>query len=117
MYARQPPAGRFPRPLHVPTNYSGNAFSSDTTEKEEVMTAPQEAPPSLEAESDRVAPTASSLFSSPGFRLDLGRLFRRDGGGGIGMEELLLIGLILLLSQSETRDDLILLLLILLFVQ
>ncbi len=60
---------------------------------------------------------AGSLFSAPGFRLDLGRFFNRSKGLGIGFEELLIIGLILLLSQSETKDDLIFLLLLLLFIQ
>jgi len=62
------------------------------------------------------AAAVGKLFPSPGFRLDLGHLLRRESGG-IGMEELLIIGVILLLSQSETKDDLILLLLLLLFIQ
>lgn len=116
MYARQPPAGGFPRPIQLPSNYRGTAFSEEAPASPPPP-EPKEAP--VTKESDGAAPALSGgrLFSAPGFRLDLGRLFRRDGGGGIGMEELLLIGLILLLSQSETRDDLILLLLVLLFVQ
>ena len=131
MYARQPPDGRFPRPVRVPRNYSGNAFRQEEegpppdpvfeeTPTEELPPEPSpmrregEATPAPEASADTAV---GKLFPSPGFRLDLGRFLNRGKGGGIGFEELLIIGLIFLVSQSETRDDLVFLLLLLLFVQ
>ena len=129
MYARQPPQGRFPRPIQLPSNYSGNAFSSEPqefNEPTEEVSAPPPIAENIEEERSEEAtrpkrenaslPTGKP-FPSPGFRLDLGRLFRSDKGAGIGMEDLLLIGLILLISQGETKDDLLLLLLLLLFIQ
>ena len=127
MYARQPPQGRFPRPIQLPNNYSGNAFSTEPIDSTEPLQEPDEPKAGEEpkeirnqAESDKKEePSLSTgkLFPSPGFRLDLGRLFRSDRGAGLGMEDLLLIGLILLISQGETKDDLLLLLLLLLFIQ
>ena len=129
MYARQPPPGRFPRPIQLPSNYSGNAFPTEPPEPieptEEELSLPDVAEESKEKpipeatdtqKEEKPLPTGK-LFPSPGFRLDLGRLFRSDRGAGIGMEDLLLIGLILLISQGETKDDLLLLLLLLLFIQ
>ncbi|MBE6546607.1 MAG: hypothetical protein E7668_04090 [Ruminococcaceae bacterium] len=134
MYARQPPEGRPPRPLRVPRNYSGNAFSreepilSASTEEPAEPIPPETTAEAVSAETEQpssprsepptdAAPTAAKLFSAPGFRLDFGRLFRKDRGFGIGTEELLLLGLILLISQSNTKDDLLFLLLLLLFVE
>ena len=127
MYARQPPQGRFPRPIQLPNNYSGNAFSTEPQEPQEPPEYPIELQDSKETEEAKEKAEATEkgeaslstgkLFPSPGFRLDLGRLFRSDRGAGLGMEDLLLIGLILLISQGETKDDLLLLLLLLLFIQ
>ncbi|MBQ9086352.1 MAG: hypothetical protein IJY47_04105 [Clostridia bacterium] len=126
MYARQPPTGKFSRPFQLPSNYSGNAFAAEEVtevpsvpeEEKEAEEIPTSAPPQQESEpAEKTASPAGKLFSSPGFHLDLGRLFKSDRGGGIGMEELLLIGLIFLISQGETKDDLLLLLLLLLFIQ
>ena len=136
MYARQPPDGRIPRNVRIPRNYSGNAFRqepelsplspedpqdavADTLREASLPqeTAPQEShadTPSSAASEDS---PAGKLFPSPGFRLELGRLFGRDRAGGIGFEDLLIIGLILLVTQSDTRDDLAFLLLLLLFIQ
>ena len=128
MYARQPPQGRFPRPIQLPSNYSGNAFSTeppdlnepseeDSIQDTEKVTKTNESQSATIHNSEEPALPTGKLFSSPGFRLDLGRLFRSDRGTGIGMEDLLLIGLVLLISQGETKDDLLLLLLLLLFSQ
>ena len=128
MYARQGPQGRFPRNLHIPQNYSGNAFrkeekitedSAELPEEEAIAAVVEPAP----AEDAQQAPKkdgeipAGRLFPSPGFRLDLGRFFKGERGFGIGFEELLIIGLILLVAQGDAKDDLIFLLLLLLFVQ
>ena len=127
MYARQPPPGRFPRPIQLPSNYSGNAFSTEPQEPIESSEESDALPHAGETEEpkDKADTTekgesslsTGKLFPSPGFRLDLGRLFRSDRGAGLGMEDLLLIGLVLLISQGETKDDLLLLLLLLLFIQ
>lgn len=138
MYARQPPERKYPRSVRVPHNYSGNAFrrekdtpfAAPAEQAEPVSEEPSELsfslPPNTEdrAGSEQSegseAPTdtsAGKLFSAPGFQLDLGRLFGKEHGRGIGLEELLLLGLILLVSQSDTKDDLALLLLLLLFIQ
>ena len=39
MYARQGPQGRFPRNVHIPQNYSGNAFRKEEKIKEEATEA------------------------------------------------------------------------------
>ena len=134
MYARQPPDGRMPRTMRLPRNYSGNAFPREETAftAEEATTPPppaaptpppsdppSAASPSLSEATDRAeeaVPTGKTA-SSPGFRLDPGKLFGKNGAFGIGMEELLILGLIFLVSQSDRQDDLALLLLILLFIQ
>ena len=123
MYARQGPQGRFPRGMHVPQNYSGNAFRSNETEEtdtksaneaeeeiKEVISTKEDTEPKGES-----VPTGQ-LIRSPGFKLDLGRFFHSEHGG-IGFEELLIIGLIFLISQGESSDDLIFLLLLLLFIK
>ncbi len=83
----------------------------------EAHTADTESAPPSDTDPAPADKAAAKLFPSPGFRLDFGRLFRKDRGFGLGTEELLLLGLILLVSQSDTKDDLIFLLLLLLFVQ
>ena len=129
MYARQPPQGKFPRPIQLPSNYSGNAFSPEPREPIEPIEEISPITHVTEGRNEENLKDTShpqkendslptqKLFTAPGFRLDLGRLFRSDTGAGIGMEDLLLIGLILLVSQGETKDDLLLLLLLLLFIQ
>ena len=130
MYARQGPQGRFPRNLHVPQNYSGNAFRKDEavidapSDDEPIEELPLQEQPSISAEaSPESSPSADSatavgrLFPSPGFKLDLGRFFKGRKGLGIGFEEILIIGLIFLVAQGDSADDLIFLLLLLLFIQ
>ena len=130
MYARQGPQGRFPRNLHVPQNYSGNAFRKEEpvidepsyVEAEEALPIQEEPSISTEAPPESPPPadealTAGRLFPSPGFKLDLGRFFKGKRGLGIGFEEILIIGLIFLVAQGDSADDLIFLLLLLLFVQ
>ena len=127
MYARQSP---LPRPLRLPRNYSGNAFSAEeipTTgtapTQEENPPMPESTPsevPTAEAPPEEAATRASpaaKLFPTPGFKLDLGRFFGKERGLGIGFEELLIIGMILLISGNDKGDDLLLLLLLLLFIQ
>ena len=126
MYARQGPQGRFPRNLHVPQNYSGNAFRRDDPipeepleqETKETVSLQEEPLSSTEATSAHEATKVTGrLFPSPGFKLDLGHFFKGKHGFGIGFEEILIIGLILLVAQGDTADDLIFLLLLLLFIQ
>ncbi len=117
MYARQPPHG-FARPMRVPQNYSGNAFSQKEEPPPEPI--PVEEDPTSEKESESV-PTEESTpvgslshpFSS---LLGPGKLFGRSHSGGIGSEELLLLGLIFLISQNHSGDDLLLLLILLLLI-
>ena len=128
MYARQGPQGRFPRNVHIPQNYSGNAFrkeekikeeATEALDEEEIAVAGQPEPveePSGSNPSAEEIP-AGRLFPSPGFKLDLGRFFKGERGFGIGFEELLIIGLIFLIAQGDSKDDLIFLLLLLLFIQ
>ena len=134
MYARPSPDGRMPRNVRIPRNYSGNAFRQEseetsapveTREEDSSLSKPlpseSTAPQPQERAAEPPPPTeeaarAGKLFPSPGFKLDLGRLFGRERGGGIGFEELLILGLILLVSQSDTHDDLAFLLLLLLFI-
>ena len=112
MYAQQPT-----RPLHIPKNYRGTAFTQAEEEPpseapvshSEPQTSPEEAPPIENAEERSV--------SAPPAHFGLRGLFGRGRGASIGSEELLLIGLCLLLSQSDTKDDLLLLLLLLLLIQ
>ena len=129
MYARQGPQGRFPRNLHVPQNYSGNAFRKEEpvidepsdVEAEEALPIQEEPSISTEAPSENASPdnvaTVGRPFPSPGFKLDLGRFFKGKRGLGIGFEEILIIGLIFLVAQGDSADDLIFLLLLLLFIQ
>ena len=70
----------------------------------------------IKNEKEESSAASKSIFS-PGFKLDLGHLFQKKNGFGIGLEELLIIGLIFLISQNDNKDDLILLLLLLLFIQ
>lgn len=123
MYARQGPQGRFPRGIHIPQNYSGNAFRSsekeehdtkDSNETEEEIK--EDIALKEDTEPKEASAPAGQLIRSPGFKLDLGRFFHSERGG-IGFEELLIIGLIFLISQGESSDDLIFLLLLLLFIK
>lgn len=126
MYARQGPQGRFPRGMHIPQNYSGNAFRSNEKEEndtksineneENIEEAKEDITPKDDSEPKGESIPAGQLIRSPGFKLDLGRFFHSERGG-IGFEELLIIGLIFLISQGESSDDLIFLLLLLLFIK
>ncbi|MBQ9783805.1 MAG: hypothetical protein IJW44_04745 [Clostridia bacterium] len=133
MYARQPPDGRIPRNMRIPRNYSGNAFRQepevspfspeeqqdappDTLPEPSQEPVPQERSADTPQESPQEDAPAGKLFPSPGFKLELGRLFGKDRNGGIGFEDLLILGLIVLVTQSDTKDDLAFLLLLLLFI-
>ena len=118
MYTRQG-NGFPPSALRVPRNYSGSAFREEPLspaaegEAAPLTVVPE---PSDPPENNEEPTSAVGAFSTPGFRLDFGRLFRREGGG-LDTETLLLLGLILLLSQSDAKDDLLLFLVLLLFIQ
>lgn len=120
MYARQSPDPRFSGNMHVPHNYSGNAFRPkekplpppipiSQPEKEIPEDVPVERPSDSETSSD--IRTQASSAALPTF----GQLFAKDGEGGIGAEELMILGLLLLVSQSNVKDDLPLFLILLLF--
>ena len=122
MYTRSPTSDRS-RDLHIPRNYSGNAFAPPQAppqeEIEEVMgveetTIPADAPspPSAEESSPEQAAPAAKLFPSLGISSRISRLF-----GNLGTEELLILGVILLLAGNEGIDDLLLLLILLLFIR
>ncbi len=111
MYARQPPTTRISRPMQIPSNYSGNAFSA----KEEPPVPPEEeADPSEPVAKKESEPKESAPVSmTPKL---IGNLFGKGNRSfGLGSEELLLLGVILLISQNDSRDDLLLLLILLLF--
>ena len=92
------------RSLHVPRNYSGNAFRESAPPAEPPIAVNEELPAIKE---ESLPPTEVTQASTRSFL----------GDGGIGSEELLLLGLILLLSQSEKRDDLFLWIALLLFIR
>ena len=120
MYVRQTPDGRFPRSVRVPQNYSGNAFRAEDSPPPDAATASEserteEKIETAEGTTTEEMPVSKSL-ASPGFRLDVGRLFGRQGRG-FGVEELLILGLILLVASGESSDELLLLLLLLLFIE
>ena len=118
MYTRSPTSDRS-RDLHIPRNYSGNAFAPPQEEIAEVMgveetTIPADAPspPSAEESSPEQAAPAAKLFPSLGISSRISRIF-----GNLGTEELLILGVILLLAGNEGTDDLLLLLILLLFIR
>lgn len=116
--------------FRIPDNYSGNAFTGDST----VPSAPiepmpllvpleeasaqekQEAPitvlPASRDTNDNQTKKGSTLAA-----LLPPKLSSPHGGllGDVGVEELLIIGILILLSQSEADDDILLLLMLLLF--
>ena len=129
MYTRVP-SGRMPRGMHVPENYSGNAFRppqsmprtpeppKEPLSKEEssrpLPPLPEVPPP--DATDNEPASTATNEAITPvgkSFPFGLRLPFQ---GLHIGFEELLLIGLILMISQEGKNDDLVWLLLLLLFI-
>jgi len=129
MYTRVP-SGRMPRGMHVPGNYSGNAFRppqsvprtpeppKEPPPKEE---SPQTLPPLPEAPPPDVTDNTPSRTDSDEATAHVGRSFPFGlrlplQGLHIGFEELLLIGLILMISQEGKNDDLVWLLLLLLFI-
>lgn len=125
MYVRQTPEGKFPRSVQVPQNYSGNAFRAQEEQVPEARLDEAEIGQNEAAESppcendflaDSVPEKSASSLPSLGFRLDMGRRFRRQGGF-LGTEELLILGLILLVASGEENDGVALLLLLLLFVE
>ena len=113
---------RYPKDMHIPINYGGNAFSdteqADTAEDTSIKSNADDT--SIEAiaeisdakesntNEEKAAPT-SSLLSS----LGSGSLF----GGRIGSEELLILALVFLLSDTDADSDIIWLLLLLLFIK
>lgn len=108
MYARQPP-----RPLQIPKNYRGTAFSSEEDQKKSSASDEGSDHPTEEPRETEDATVAASLKPRPPLfgPLRMPASLRQ----GIGSEELLLLGLILLVSQDRESDDLLLLLLLLLF--
>lgn len=115
MYARQPPSPRISRPVQIPNNYSGNAFSTKEEppdiRNEEPELSEDATPPSTD---DPKEPEATPVSLAPKL---LGGLFGKGNRSqGLGSEELLLLGMILLLSQNDSRDDLLLLLILLLLI-
>ena len=124
MYVRQTFDGRIPRSVKVPQNYSGNAFRAQERAvmegalEEEQIDRSEPQPESTDAQdrTDAVGERARPSSCSPGFRLDVGRLFGRDRGG-FGVEELLILGLILLVAGGEKSDEAVFLLLLLLFIE
>ena len=120
MYVRQTPDGRFPRSVRVPQNYSGNAFRAEDAPPPDAGTSSEPERTEEKDETVESSTTAEMAVSkplpSPGFRLDVGRLFGRQGRG-FGVEELLILGLILLVASGESGDELLLLLLLLLFIE
>ena len=116
--------------FRIPDNYSGNAFTGDSTVPmppiEPAISLPQEAEAPIKEErepSTAVIPASirenecthgrSSHLSA----LLPPKLSSTRGGllGDIGVEELLIIGILVLLSQSDADDDILLLLMLLLF--
>ena len=126
MYTRYPNY-RFGGKVKLPENYSGNAFSSDVSEKDTVEPLTEDTeivsaegaeevqssapPPKEDAEVSLIKQTGKRI-KLPSFGFNLDRFF----SGGFGFEELLLIALILLISQGDSDDEMILLLVLLLFV-
>lgn len=137
MYSRFP--GRTDRPIRLPENYSGCAFSSAPPQVPSPPEAPSEHPPmqgpftsmpppeappkgAMPKEEDMIPP--GPMVSPPPDRRPpeipdtLRSLF---GGkfpafpGGMDFDELLLLGLIILLSHTEQQSDIVLWLALLLF--
>lgn len=105
---------RYPQEIRIPSNYGGNAFSSEDapTEPENnvIETTAEEPEPQIEAQEEKPSTdTPTSLFK--GFNPS--SIF----GGKIGTEELLILAVILLISDNDGSSDIIWLLLLLLFVK
>ena len=116
MYSRQNAPRGQSAPWQIPKNYSGNAFSSASSESD----IPTEEEASEQSNETVAASAAPSSQGSDREDKKSGLFGLSRKGGGIGIEELLILGLVLLISQSdegEGNNDLAFLLLLLLFIQ